>query len=159
MSTRASSRKRNRHPELVTRDHEIPRQQLVDIYRSNSMRTIRDIRKGIVNEEDVDKLQNFMQVAVALMQRVSVETFRQAQRDAEIGGFLGGRETSVVLDPRKQAAVVDGEPVYPLGQLVADVHEVSTINTFVDHAPDEVLEHITQNLDQIFTTPHVEPKD
>lgn len=156
MSTRVSSRKRNKHPELVTRVHELPRDQLVEIYRANAMRTVRDIRHGIVNEEDIDKLQNFIQTALALMQKVPVEVFRQSQRNAEIIGFISGKDTSVVLDPKKQAAVIDGQPVYSLSTLVEHVPSASLVKTVVEAVPEAELDaaiEVARALDEIFTTP------
>lgn len=158
MSTRLSSRKKNKHPELVTRTNELPRDQLVDLFRLNSMRTIRDIRRGIVNEEDVDKLQNFLQTSFALMLLVKVETFRQAQRNAEIVGFLKGTDSSVILDPKKQAQGV----VYPLGSLIKDASDVSIVKTLVEEMSTPELEAaiiVTEALDEYFTTPHYEPNE
>jgi hypothetical protein len=39
----------------------------VAVFRRETMRTIRDIREGDVNEEDIDKLNNFIQFCLALM--------------------------------------------------------------------------------------------
>ena len=86
--------------QLTDREFELQRSQLLDIYRTNSMRTISNIRHGLVNERDVDMLQNFLQTSLALMQLVSVPTFRQAQRNAELLGFFKGQE--VVLADYKQ---------------------------------------------------------
>lgn len=97
MSTRKDSRKK-----ATSGTHEIPRDQLVEVYRQNTMRTLRDVRKGMVNELDLDKIQNFVQTSLALMQIVSVDTFRHAQRNAELLGFFKGGDAQVVLDPKKQ---------------------------------------------------------
>lgn len=104
MSTRKDSRKKvsQANQQVTTRKYELPRPQLVEIYRQNAMRTLREVRKGMVNEVDIDKLQNFVQVSLALMEIVSVDTFRQAQRNAELLGFFKGGDASVVLDPKKQ---------------------------------------------------------
>jgi hypothetical protein len=137
MSTRKDSRKKvsPAHQQLVHRKHELPRSQLVEIYRSNSTRTIREVRKGLVNELDLDKLQNFIQVSLALMELVSVDTFRQAQRNAELLGFFKGGDAQVVLDPRKQnpdepelvldldiGAIVE-EAVHQMGELQEQLQE------------------------------------
>jgi uncharacterized protein YjgD (DUF1641 family) len=111
MSTKKDSREKNgsrkvpkAQQNLSDREYELQRSQLLEIYRTNSMRTLSNIRQGLVNELDVDQLQNFLQTSLALMQLVSVPTFRQAQRNAELLGFLkGGHE--VVLDPKKQPMV------------------------------------------------------
>jgi hypothetical protein len=104
MSTRKDSRKKVKsvNRQLVSRKYELPRDQLVELYRQNAMRTLREVRQGLVNELDVDRLQNFVLSALALMQIVSVDTFRQAQRNAELLGFLKGGDAQVVLDPLKQ---------------------------------------------------------
>lgn len=102
MSTRASSRKKKSNG--VDTRRELPRHQLVSVYRHNSMRTIREVRKGIVNETDIDKLQNFVQASLWLMEHVSVELFRQAQLNAELGHFLtpNDEDREVVLNPDLQ---------------------------------------------------------
>lgn len=80
------------------------REELIDIYRSNFMRTIRDIRSGLVNEVDIDKLQNFLQTSLALMNMVPIQIFEDAKRNAEINSFLheANVDNRVVLDPKKQ---------------------------------------------------------
>jgi hypothetical protein len=108
MSNRKDSRSRKvpkDQQQLVDREFELHRQQLLEIYRTNSMRTLSDVRQGLVNELDVDRLQNFVLASLALMQLVSVQTFRQAQRNAELLGFFKGHE--VILDPKKQSVVLD----------------------------------------------------
>lgn len=95
--------------QLTDRQFELQRSTLIEIYRSNAMRTLKDVRCGLVNEVDLDKLQNFVQTSLALMSLVSVSTFRQAQRNAELLGFFKGYGDhgcyEVVLDPRKQKNV------------------------------------------------------
>lgn len=126
MSTRASSRKRKSNG--VDTRLELPRHQLVSIYRHNSMRTIREIRKGIVNESDIDRMQNFLQASLWLMEHVPVELFRRAQMHAELGHFLtpNDEDREVVLNPDLQAAA----------KIAADVPAV-----------------IASELDKVFTTP------
>ena len=75
---------------------------LLEVYRRNNTRVLNDIRRGMVNEDDMDKLQNFVQTGLALMAMVDVKTFRQAQRNAEIAGFLHAEDHEVILDPKKQ---------------------------------------------------------
>jgi hypothetical protein len=91
----------------VSQSRDRSRAELVSIYRNNSTRTIRNIRQGLVNEVDIDKLWNFMQTSLALMQMVPVSIFREAQRNAEINAFLHteNEDESVVLDPNKQPPI------------------------------------------------------
>src|SRR5882672_5535836 len=72
---------------------------LLEVYRRNTTRTLNDVRRGLVNEEDLDKLQNFIQTSLALMDLVSLPVFRQAERNAELLGFLKGNP--IILDPKK----------------------------------------------------------
>lgn len=85
------------------------REELIDIYRSNFMRTVRDIRSGLVNEVDIDKLQNFLQTSLALMAMVPIQIFEDAKRNAEINSFLreSNVDNRVVLDPKKQPKIHD----------------------------------------------------
>jgi hypothetical protein len=158
MSTRKSS-KRKANQQLVSREHQLPRSQLVELYRQNSMRTIRDVRRGMVNELDVDKLQNFLQVSLALMELVSVSTFEQARMNAELLSFFKGGDTSVVLDPLKQkkqefppldldiGAIVEEAvlqmndiEVHSLSQLVGDVKAAHEGRELAQAIPENQLD-------------------
>jgi len=59
-------------------------QATVDHTRNEAMRTIRDIRSGVVNEEDVDKMQNFILFALALMLMEGDKKWARAKLNAEI---------------------------------------------------------------------------
>lgn len=75
---------------------------VVNAYQVNCMRTIADIRRGSVAELDVDKLQNFMQTACVLMELAGLQTFREAQRIAELRHLMRySPEGTVVMDPEK----------------------------------------------------------
>jgi len=52
--------------------------------RKEAMRTIRNIRAGDVNEEDLDKLNNFIQFALALMLIHGEKSWARAKLNAEI---------------------------------------------------------------------------
>jgi len=52
--------------------------------RKEAMRTIRNIRAGDVNEEDLDKLNNFVQFALALMLIHGEKSWARAKLNAEI---------------------------------------------------------------------------
>lgn len=130
MSTRKSHRKLKSNG--VDTRRELPRHQLVSIFRHNALRTIREIRKGIVNEADVNKLQNFVQTSLWLMEHVPVETFRQAQLNAELGHFLTPDD-----DDR---AVVLNDALQEASRIAAEVPNL-----------------IAAELDKHFTTPHVAP--
>jgi hypothetical protein len=129
MSTKVSSRKKKGSNGVDSR-RELPRHQLISIYRHNALRTLGEIRKGIVNEADIDKLQNFVQTCLWLMGHVSVETFRQAQVNAELGHFLTGNE---------EHAVILNQALQQAAQLVEEVPDI-----------------IEAELNKVFTTPHVE---
>jgi len=156
MSTRASSRKKKSNG--VDTRKELPRHQLISVYRHNAMRTIRDIRKGIVNESDIDKLQNFVQTSLWLMGHVSVETFRQAQINAELGHFLtpSDEDKDVVLNEDLQLAAQIAADVpdiikseldkvfttpqqLSIGQLMTDVRDVSAAKTIAEQVPEAQL--------------------
>ncbi len=63
-------------------------QATVDHTRSEAMRTINDIRSGVVNEEDIDKMQNFILFALALMLMEGDKKWARAKLNAEIMSFL-----------------------------------------------------------------------
>ncbi len=113
------------------------RDKLIDIYRSNFMRTIRDIRSGLVNEVDVDKLQNFLQTSLALMAMVPVQIFEDAKRNAELNSFL--RETDVdnrvVLDPKKQP-VIDNTPL-DMDAIIGEATKQMSDRGLLDNQPDD----------------------
>lgn len=63
-------------------------QATVDHTRSEAMRTINDIRSGVVNEEDIDKMQNFILFALALMLMEGDKKWARAKLNAEIMSFI-----------------------------------------------------------------------
>jgi hypothetical protein len=62
----------------------------VDHTRTESMRVIRNIRQGLVNEDDVDMLQNFVLFALALMQAEGPKKWELAKMNAEIMALQPG---------------------------------------------------------------------
>jgi len=55
--------------------------------RKEAMRTIRNIRAGDVNEEDLDKLNNFVQFSLALMLIHGEKSWARAKVNAEIMSY------------------------------------------------------------------------
>lgn len=66
-------------------------QVTVDHTRREAMRTISDIRHGVVNEEDVDKLQNFVLFALALMLMEGDKKWARAKINAELMSLIKER--------------------------------------------------------------------
>lgn len=62
-------------------------QAKVAVHRREAMRTIREIRTGEVSEEDLDKLNNFVQFALALMQIHGEKSWARAKVNAEIMSY------------------------------------------------------------------------
>lgn len=56
--------------------------------RSEAMRTLNSIRRGDVNEEDLDKLQNFVQFALALMLMEGGKKWARAKVNAELMNYM-----------------------------------------------------------------------
>ena len=56
--------------------------------RKEAMRTIRDIRAGTVNEEDLDMLQNFVQFSLALMLMEGEKKWARAKVNAELMNYM-----------------------------------------------------------------------
>ena len=63
-------------------------QSKVDVSRKESMRILRDIRSGYVNEHDLDMLQNFIQFALALMQAEGSKKWELAKMNAELMNYM-----------------------------------------------------------------------
>lgn len=63
-------------------------QARVDHTRSEAMRVLTDIRRGFVNEHDIDMLHNFVQFALALMQAEGPKKWELAKLNAELMSFL-----------------------------------------------------------------------
>ena len=59
----------------------------VEMYRRESMRTIREIRAGDVNETDLDMLNNFVQFSLALMLIHGEKSWARAKVNAEIMSY------------------------------------------------------------------------
>jgi hypothetical protein len=102
----------------------IDHKKYLKLYRHHTMRIIRDVRRGVVNEIDMDKLQNFIQFSLALMDRANMEDIDKAWRNAEAMSFIHAdmgievvetideRENyEGILDPVVQAATAqEGKP-------------------------------------------------
>jgi hypothetical protein len=52
------------------------------------MRTISEIRQGVVNEEDIDKMQNFILFALALMLMEGDKKWARAKINAELMSLM-----------------------------------------------------------------------
>lgn len=59
----------------------------IKTYRTNVMRVMRDIEAGTVNLEDLEKLRNFCQMAVSLMETAPIHQIQAAWRHTEILAF------------------------------------------------------------------------
>lgn len=55
--------------------------------RKEAMRTIREIREGSVSDEDLDKLNNFVQFSLALMLIHGEKSWARAKVNAEIMSY------------------------------------------------------------------------
>ncbi len=60
----------------------------VDATRAGVMQVLRDVREGEVNEEEVDKLQNFCLFALALMQAEGPKKWELAKLNAELMSLM-----------------------------------------------------------------------
>lgn len=56
--------------------------------RKEAMRTLNNIRAGDVNEEDLDKLQNFVQFSLALMLMEGDKKWARAKVNAELMNYM-----------------------------------------------------------------------
>ena len=80
------------------------KEAVVAAYRTGAMNAMRNLRAGSIEELELDKLQNFVVTACAMMELVSLSTFREAQRIAEMRSLIhNASEEAVIMDPRKLA--------------------------------------------------------
>lgn len=63
-------------------------QAKVDHTRREAMRVVSDIRRGFVNELDMDMLQNFVLFALALMQAEGPKKWELAKLNAELMSLM-----------------------------------------------------------------------
>lgn len=70
------------------------RDEYVKTYRRNLTRVVQDIASGKVEEQDLEALHNFHQMALALMQRLPMADLDKAWRNAEAMAFLN-RDLSI----------------------------------------------------------------
>jgi flagellar motor switch protein FliG len=63
-------------------------QWMVDHHRRELMRTIREIEGGEVNKEDLEKLNNFVQFALALMLMEGDKKWARAKVNAELMNYM-----------------------------------------------------------------------
>lgn len=99
----------------------VDHKKYVNLYRHHTMRVIKDVRRGVVNETDMDKLQNFVQMALALMDRSTVQDIDKAWRNSEAMSFIHAdleleivenpdtksEDYACVLDPLVQSSVAE----------------------------------------------------
>lgn len=95
VSNGVSTAAKNRSLDGTYVDHK----KYVKLYRYHTMRVIKEIRKGIVNEEDIDRLQNFVQMGLALMDRSNMEDIDKAWRNAEAMSFIHADLGVEVVEP------------------------------------------------------------
>lgn len=72
---------------------------VIDAYGKGAMGVLESIRQGTVDEEELDKLHNFVVTSLTLMDLVPLSTFRRAQKAALVRSTRGEGPT-VVKDPR-----------------------------------------------------------
>jgi len=63
-------------------------QAVIDAYREGVMRVINSINKGEVKETDLEKLHNFAQFSLALMQISGPEKWARAKMNAEMMMYM-----------------------------------------------------------------------
>lgn len=80
----------------------------VQVYRRNLLQTLREIKSGVVDEEQLDKLHNFVLMALKLMEKTPLSQLRLIWQDIEIMGFVHPEDDqhAVILDPNKQPPMV-----------------------------------------------------
>lgn len=66
--------------------------QLRMLMRSDLTNILRDIEAGHVTEADIDKLNNFCMVSLALLSKVEQRTWEASIRQAEISALLRNEE-------------------------------------------------------------------
>jgi hypothetical protein len=66
-------------------------QAVIDGYRTGVMRVINNINKGEVEETELEKLNNFAQFALALMEISGREKWERAKLNAEMLMYLRGK--------------------------------------------------------------------
>jgi hypothetical protein len=57
-------------------------------YRTETYRVLNDLYNGHVDEEDLDKLNNFIAVSLMLMAKSNLPTWRKAEKEAELAAFI-----------------------------------------------------------------------
>lgn len=67
-------------------------QAIVDAYREGVMRVINSINKGEVEEIELEKLHNFAQFSLALMQLSGPEKWARAKMNAELMNYIKGND-------------------------------------------------------------------
>lgn len=79
-------------------------QSKVDHTRREAMRVIGDIRRGFVNEYDIDMLHNFVQFALALMQAEGPKKWELAKLNAELMALMREEPSEQVTSSSRDGA-------------------------------------------------------
>jgi hypothetical protein len=77
---------------MKSQKHDPHWQAVIDGYRTGVMRVINNINKGEVEEIELEKLNNFAQFALALMEISGREKWERAKLNAEMLMYLRGKE-------------------------------------------------------------------
>jgi hypothetical protein len=73
-------------------------QATINGYRIGVMRVIASINNGVVEEVDLEKLNNFAQFALALMEISGQEKWTRAKMNAEMMNYLKQKENKNAMD-------------------------------------------------------------
>lgn len=75
----------------------------VRAFRTGAMKVMRDIRNGVVEEEHLDMLNNFIQLSLALMSISDPGSIDRAMKHAEILdlGQADNPDLDIIWDPKK----------------------------------------------------------
>jgi hypothetical protein len=76
-----------------TEKHDPQWQAVIDGYRTGVMRVINNINKGEVEEIELEKLNNFAQFALALMQISGRDKWERAKLNAELMQYMKENKT------------------------------------------------------------------
>lgn len=117
-------------------------------YRVNVMKVMKAIRDGEVDEGDLDRLQNFLQMSISLMERTPLKIIQSVWRDTEIFAHLENEETFVNPDTTILPAILDAAKQNPNRE---QRRAQGVINDRQEHFAGRPKDHIDQWVDEEFT--------
>jgi hypothetical protein len=121
-------------------------------YRVNVMKVIQSIRDGTVDEDDLDRLQNYVQLSFKMMERMPMSTLNELWRNLEIFGHIVQEDGATTVDTLTEAEIIlDGTKQLPKNREERRRLGLLNVATAQEVFAGRPKDHIDEWVDREFT--------